>query len=63
MIVEVDHPKRGTYRTVGSPLRLSDSPVDIDRAPLLGEHSAEVLTGLCGYSAEEVEALSRRGVV
>jgi len=63
MIVEVDHPKRGAYRTVGSPLRLSDSSVEVGRAPLLGEHSAEVLTGLCGYTAEEVEALSRRGVI
>ena len=38
----VDHPERGTFTTVGSPLKLSDSPVDVDRSPLLGEHNEEI---------------------
>ena len=43
MIVEVDHPERGTFKTVGCPFTLSDSPVEVKRSPLLGEHSEEVL--------------------
>jgi formyl-CoA transferase len=46
MIVEVDHPERGAFKTVGCPFSLSDSPVEITRPPLLGEHNAEVLAGL-----------------
>jgi formyl-CoA transferase len=48
MIVEVDHPERGRFKTVGCPFRLSDSPVDIVRSPLLGEHNDEVLKELVG---------------
>jgi formyl-CoA transferase len=43
MIVEVDHPGRGKFKTVGCPFTLSDSPVEITRSPLLGEHNEEVL--------------------
>jgi formyl-CoA transferase len=46
MIVEVEHPERGTFKTVGCPFALSDSPVEITRPPLLGEHNAEILAGL-----------------
>jgi formyl-CoA transferase len=46
MIVEVDHPERGTFKTVGCPLRLSDSLVEITPPPLLGEHNDEVLQEL-----------------
>ncbi|MGH9075354.1 MAG: CoA transferase, partial [Acidimicrobiales bacterium] len=63
MIVEVDHPERGPYRTVGSPLRLSDSPAHITRSPLLGEHSAEVLMELCGCTSERVAELAKDGVI
>jgi formyl-CoA transferase len=42
MIVEVDHPERGTFKTVGCPFTLSDSPVEITRSPLLGEHNDEI---------------------
>src|SRR5207237_6814914 len=42
-VVEVDHPTRGTYLTVGNPIKLSDSPADVRRSPLLGEHTDEVL--------------------
>lgn len=63
MIVEVDHPERGTYLTVGCPLRLSDSPVEIERSPLLGEHSGEVLTSVLTLEGEEVERLRGDGVI
>lgn len=62
MIVNVDHPGRGNYLTVGCPMVLSDSPVVVRRAPLLGEHNAELLTEL-GFSAPEVAALVEQGAV
>ncbi|MBV9800528.1 MAG: formyl-CoA transferase [Solirubrobacterales bacterium] len=48
MIVEVEHPERGKFKTVGCPFRLSDSPVEIVRSPLLGEHNAEIVGELFG---------------
>jgi formyl-CoA transferase len=62
-IVDLDHPTRGRFSTIISPLRLSDSPVTPRRAPLFGEHTEEVLRSLAGYTAEEVAALRRKGVV
>jgi len=47
-VVEVDHPKRGPYLTVGNPIKLSDSPADVKRSPLLGEHTDEVLREVLG---------------
>ncbi|MGI9379965.1 MAG: formyl-CoA transferase [Methyloligellaceae bacterium] len=55
-IVEVDHPERGSYLTVGNPIKLSDSPADVVRSPLLGEHTDEVLSDVLGLSKEEIEA-------
>jgi formyl-CoA transferase len=53
-VVSVEHPERGTFKTVGCPIKLSDSPVDIERSPLLGEHTEEVLAeiGFEGRAAE-----------
>ena len=62
-IVEVDHPTRGKYLTVGNPVKLSDSPVEVARSPLLGEHTAEILREVLGYNAEEVSQLRDSGVV
>src|ERR671939_636276 len=50
-VVEVDHPTRGKYLTVGNPIKLSDSPCEVKRSPLLGEHTDEVLKDVLGYSA------------
>ncbi len=63
MVAAVEHPQRGTYYTVGCPLVLSDSPVDYKRAPLLGEHNAELLHELMGYDAAQVENLRAEGVI
>jgi formyl-CoA transferase len=63
MIVDIDYPTRGTYQTVGCPIKLSDSPADITRPPMLGEHSAELLRELCGIDPDEVKALKEKGVV
>ncbi|SHN47108.1 formyl-CoA transferase [Cryptosporangium aurantiacum] len=45
-VVEVDHPERGAFKTVGCPIKLSDSPIDVERSPLLGEHTDQVLAEL-----------------
>jgi formyl-CoA transferase len=62
-IVDLDHPTRGKFSTIISPLRLSASPVEPSPAPLFGEHTADVLRNLAGYSEQEVEALRAKGVI
>ena len=62
-IVEVDHPERGPYLSVGCPVKLSDNDVVVERSPLLGEHSEEILAAVLGYSAEEIASLKDSGVV
>lgn len=61
-VVEVDHPVRGKYLTVGNPIKMSDSPTEVKRSPLLGEHTDEVL-GQLGYSAAEIQALRDEKVI
>ena len=61
-VVEVDHPSRGKYLTVGNPIKLSDSPTEVTRSPLLGEHTDEVLTQL-GFSAQAIASLRAQGAV
>ena len=61
-VVEVDHPTRGKYLTVGNPIKMSDSPTEVTRSPLLGEHTDEVL-GQLGFTAADVASLRAAGVV
>ena len=61
-IVEVDHPKRGKYLTVGNPIKLSDSPTHVTRSPLLGEHTEDILAQL-GYSDQTIETLRSEHVI
>jgi formyl-CoA transferase len=61
-IVEVDHPVRGKYLTVGNPIKLSDSPTDVTRSPLLGEHTDEVMAEL-GYNADQIATLRSLGAI
>jgi formyl-CoA transferase len=63
MIVSIEHPHRGHMDMPGNPVRLSDSPTEVTRAPLLGEHSAEVYGKLLGFDAAAVEALKKDGVI
>lgn len=63
MIVDVPHPQRGSFKTVGCPLKLSDSPVQISASPLLGEHTEMILQEVMGYDKDTVEKLRKEGVV
>ncbi len=62
-VVEVDHPTRGKYLTVGCPVKLSDSPAEVTRSPLLGEHTEEILTDVLGYGGEELDRIVGSGAV
>ena len=63
MAVDVEHPGHGTVRMLGFPIRLEEAPCAIRLpAPRLGEHTSEILSS-AGFSAEELEALRREGVV
>jgi formyl-CoA transferase len=61
-VVEVDHPTRGKYLSVGNPIKMSDSATVVTRSPLLGEHTDEVLAQL-GYGAHEIAALREARVI
>ena len=62
-LVEVDHPVRGTYLTVGNPIKLSDNEVAVERSPLLGEHTEEILAGVLGLGDAEIEAIRASGAI
>jgi formyl-CoA transferase len=61
-VVEVPHAQRGTFKTVGCPLKLSDSPVEVETSPLLGEHTAEIY-GELGIAETELDELRAAGVI
>src|SRR5205814_8172392 len=60
-VVEVDHPERGKYLTVGNPIKLSDSPSEVTRSPLLGEHTDEILRQVLGFSDHPVAEIHDSG--
>jgi formyl-CoA transferase len=62
-VVEVDHPTRGKYLTVGNPVKMSDSITEVKRSPLLGEHTEEILSKVLGYSAKEVADIKASGAI
>ena len=61
-VVEVDHPTRGKYLTVGNPVKMSDSPTEVLRSPLLGEHTEEILREL-GLGDNEITAAREDGAI
>jgi formyl-CoA transferase len=62
-VVEVDHPTRGKYLTVGNPIKLSDSISEVKRSPLLGEHTEEILTKVLGFSTKELAEIKTSGAI
>ena len=62
-IVEVDHPARGKYLTVGNPIKLSDSISEVKRSPLLGEHTDEILSDVLGFKANEIAEIKNSGAL
>jgi formyl-CoA transferase len=60
-VVEVDHPTRGKYLSVGNPIKLSDSISEVKRAPLLGEHTDEILRKMLGFSDKEIVEIKSSG--
>jgi formyl-CoA transferase len=62
-VVEVDHPTRGKYLTVGNPVKMSDSITEVQRSPLLGEHTEEILSKVLGYSAKEIGEINASGAI
>ena len=62
-VVEVDHPTRGKYLTVGNPVKMSDSITEVKRSPLLGEHTEQILSKELGYSAKEIEEIKTSGAI
>jgi CoA:oxalate CoA-transferase len=64
MLVEVDQPRVGKMKIVGSPIRLSETPGEVYApAPLLGEHSEQVLQDILGYTKAEIELLKTENVI
>ena len=63
MIIDIDYPPRGKYKTVGCPIKLSDSPADIRRPPTLGEHTEDLLGKLCGVTPEDFIKLREKGAI
>lgn len=63
MFVEVEHPKAGKVKVANFPVKFSESPTEVrEPAPLLGQHNIEILSGLLGYSKEEIIKLEKEGV-
>ena len=62
-IVEIDHPERGKYLSVGCPVKLSASPAEVKRSPLLGEHTKEILRTELGYTDNELDEILESGAV
>jgi len=63
VVVEVEHPERGKFLTVGCPMKLSDSPVEVTSSPLLGQHTEEVLREVVGYDDDDIASARTAGAV
>jgi len=62
-VVEVDHPTRGKYLSVGNPIKLSDSLSEVKRSPLLGEHTDEILHKVLKFDETKVAEIKASGAV
>src|SRR5438876_9512764 len=62
-VVEVDHPTRGKYFSVGNPVKMSDSITEVKRSPRLGEHTEEVLRQVLGFTDHQVAEIHDSGAL
>ncbi len=62
-VVEVDHPTRGKYLTVGNPIKMSDSVSEVKRSPLLGEHTDEILQDVLGFDNKAIVEIKNSGAL
>jgi formyl-CoA transferase len=62
-IVEVDHPTRGKYLSVGNPIKLSDSITEVTRSPLLGEHTDQILSKVLKFTPAEIAEIKASGAI
>ena len=62
-VVEVDHPTRGKYLTVGNPIKMSDSKTNVARSPLLGEHTEEILRNVLRFNDDRVAEVRASGAL
>jgi crotonobetainyl-CoA:carnitine CoA-transferase CaiB-like acyl-CoA transferase len=64
MFVEVEHPMAGAYTVPNFPVKFSETPGEVtSAAPMLGQHTEEILTTLLGYSSDEITALEKEGKI
>jgi len=63
MVVELEHPVSGTYKSVGNPIKVSDTVEEFKPVPLLGQHSREVLENILRYDEGRIEQLFQEGIV
>jgi formyl-CoA transferase len=63
IVVKVPHPQRGEFATVGMPIKLSDSPADVSRSPLLGEHNQDIYGSELGLGDDQLAELKANGVI
>ena len=61
--VEVEHPETGPLIYPGAPFKMSETPWQVRRAPLLGEHNEEIYCGRLGYTREDLVRLRSQGVI
>ncbi len=62
-VAEVDYPVRGKYLTVGNPIKLSDSPVEVTASSLLGEHTDEILKEILGFDEGDIAEAREQGAI
>ena len=62
-VVEVDHPTRGKYLSVGNPIKMSDSVSEVLRSPLLGEHTDEILSDVLRFDGKRIAEIKASGAL